>query len=342
MPTQSMTAVPPPLLISQISFPLWGASTLLAAVELDLFDALKDGENSANAVASKLKLNPKGTGLLLDALTALNLLEKNGDRYRLTELTKIYLLRGSNLYLGEHIKGSHRMMAESWGTLAERIRSGVPAQEVNKEEIAEQFFPQLADNIFPLNFSIAQMVAEKFLQNLPKNARVLDVAAGSAVWSIPIAQSEETVRVDALDFPKVLEITRKRAKQHSVEKQFNYLSGDWRAVTLDPKSYDVILIGHLLHSEGRSASEELLRKLHSALKPGGKLIVAEFMPNDARTGPVFPVMFAINMYLQTTEGCVFTFSELKDLLERTGYSGIDRPELPNLGPESPIVVATKK
>src|SRR5271163_4856439 len=131
MPTKSITAVPPPLQISQISFGLWGASTLLAAVELELFEALKDGEGAADAVASKLKLNPKGTTLMLDALTALGLLEKSGDRFRLTELTKAYLLKSSNLYLGEHIKGSHRMAADSWGALAERVRTGIPAQEVN-------------------------------------------------------------------------------------------------------------------------------------------------------------------------------------------------------------------
>jgi len=343
MPTKSITAVPPPIQISQVGFGAWGASALTAAVELDLFDALKDGEAAAEAVASKLKLNQRGTALMLDAMTALGLMQKSGDRYKLTEISKAYLVKGSNLYLGEQIKGSRRMMQEAWDSLPDRVRSGIPASEVNKEEIAEQFFPQLADNIFPLNFSIAQLAAEKVvLQNLPKNARVLDVAAGSAVWSIPIAQSDESVRVDALDFPKVLEVTRKRVKQHDVEKQYEYLAGDWRGVILKPDTYDVILLGHILHSEGHAASETLLRKLHVALKHGGKVIVAEFMPNDQRTAPIFPVLFAINMYLQTTEGCVFSFSELKELLERTGYTGVDRPELQYIGPESPIVVATKK
>jgi ubiquinone/menaquinone biosynthesis C-methylase UbiE len=340
MQTKTAPLSAPPLLIGQIVHSTWAFSTLAAAVELDLFAPMSRGKQTAEEVAAKLKLDPAGTKVMLDGLAALDLTKKLDHSYELTQVSRDYLLKESNLYLGKYIEVARQSLSRTWDSLAQCVRTGKPAQEVNKEVIATQFFPALAEAIFPLSYSAAQMIVNHLqLSTLPKPARVLDVAAGSGVWSIPIAQANAGVKVDALDFPAVLEVTKKFATKYSVDSQFNYLAGDWRSVNLEPEAYDVVVIGHLLHSDGVVASEELLLKLHGALKPGGDLIVAEFMPDEQRTSPLFAVLFAINMFLQTTRGCVFTQAELERLLLKTGYGEIDRPELAHYGAQSPVIVA---
>jgi ubiquinone/menaquinone biosynthesis C-methylase UbiE len=227
--------------------------------------------------------------------------------------------------------------------MADCVRSGKPEQEVNKQETAEEFFPELAAAIFPMNYAIAQMVVEKLkLSELKLGARVLDIAAGSGVWSIPVAESNNNVTIDAVDFPAVLQVTRKFAMRHNVAPQFNYIAKDWRQITLEPNSYDVIIIGHLLHSEGKESSETLLGKVNPALKEGGWVVIGEFLTNEERTAPAVAVLFAINMYLQTTQGCVFTYLELKEMLENTAYKNVERLTLPMFGDQSPVVVAQRK
>ncbi len=330
----------PPLAITEIVHSDWAFKTLHAAVELEIFEPLKSEDKTAQVVASELKLNLQGTTVILDALVAMGLLEKADQRYRLGDSARTYLLKQSQLYLGDFVRFAQRAVNESWGTLAECVRVGKPAREVNKQETAEQFFPKLAAAIFPLNYSTAHLVVDALkLEALPKGARILDVATGSGVWSIPIAERNRAVHIDALDFPAVLEVVREFAKKSSVDQQYSYLSGDWRALTLDANAYDLIIIGHLLHSEGRQASRELLKKLKSAIKDGGKLVVAEFMPNEGRTAPLGPLLFAVNMFLQTSDGCVFNISELCDLIEGAGFNDACRLELPFYGHESPVVVA---
>lgn len=340
MQTKTGVLSAPPIAIGNIVHSMWAFSTLTTAVELDLFAPMSNGRKTAGEVAATLQLDPHGTELMLDGLAALDLLTKSPTGYELTELSRDYLLKESHLFLGQYLQVAHGQVTRWRDSLAASVRTGQPSLEVNKEETATKFFPALAEAIFPLNYSVAQMIVNHLqLSTLPKNSRVLDVAAGSGVWSIPMAQSNAGIKVDALDFPAVLEVTKKCTRAHAVDSQFNYLVGDWRQVNLEEKAYDVIVIGHLLHSEGTQASEELLTRLKPALKPGGDMIIAEFMADDGRTGPVFPVLFALNMFLHTTKGCVFTYPELEKLLRRSGYVDIDRLELPHFGAQSPIILA---
>jgi ubiquinone/menaquinone biosynthesis C-methylase UbiE len=328
MQTTARSAMLPPTAILKITHADWACRTLCAAVELELFEPMKEKE--------------KGTSVLLDAMVAIGMLDKSNSRYRLSETARIYLLKDSKLYLGQYISTAKRRLSETWDSIVDCVRTGKPANEVNKKEHAEQFFPELAAAIFPLNYSEAQMTCEALqLDKLGKEARVLDVAAGTAVWSIPIAESHPSVRVDALDFPAVIEVAKEFTKKFSVHDKYRFLVGDWRSVKLERESYDVVIIGHLLHSEGEAASRELLSKLKDAIKPGGKLVVAEFMPNDERSAPPGPVIFAVNMFLHTTTGCVFSYSELKKLIEEAGFHDVVRLNLPYVGNESSVVAATR-
>jgi ubiquinone/menaquinone biosynthesis C-methylase UbiE len=333
----------PPLALTSVLSGQWATIALFNAIELDVFAPIKDGQTTASAIAKKLKLDEKGVALILDGLVGMQVLEKKNENYSLTDVAELYLLKSSPLFLGEFFEFGRGPGAEAWKSLGEVIRTGKPKQEVNKEETAEKFFPSLAAALFPLNYTTAAMVADELkIDKLPGAPRALDVAAGSAVWSIPMAEKCSSLKVDALDFPVVLKVAERFTKKYGVQDRYQYLSGDWRGVTLEPNSYDLVILGHILHSEGLSASKTLLDKLCKAMKAGGRIVIAEFMPNEHRTGPLFPLLFAINMYLQTSDGCVFSVAELKNLLESYGFHEVKRLDLPYFKGESPVVIATKK
>lgn len=75
-----------------------------------------------------------------------------------------------------------------------------------------------------------------------------------------------------------------------------------------------------MHSEGRARSKVLLDAVYRATKTGGSLIVAEFTTDDTRANPPFGAMFAVNMFVLTTEGCVFTDNELDSIIKEAGFS----------------------
>jgi ubiquinone/menaquinone biosynthesis C-methylase UbiE len=271
----------------------------------------------------------------------MELLEKQADTYQLTEAARLYLLPQSDLYLGPYID-MQTELGKLWENLADAVKSGTSPACVNQQEKGEMFFPQLAAAIFPLNFTTAQSVAEKLrVDALPKDARILDLAAGAAVWSIPMAQQHAGLQVDALDFPATLATTRTFVEKHGLTNRYHYLAGRWQDVDLPESAYDLILLGHILHSEGRVESERMLEKIKKALKPGGRLVVAEFFANANRTAPMFVLLFGLNMLLATEQGCVFSEAELTDMLNRQGYVEPERLDLPFYEQGSPILVAKK-
>jgi hypothetical protein len=81
-----------------------------------------------------------------------------------------------------------------------------------------------------------------------------------------------------------------------------------------------------------------LRKTFDALAPGGTVAIMEFVPNHDRTGPPMPLLFAVNMLVNTEEGETFTFPEMSAWLREAGFVN---PRLLDVPAVSPLVLATR-
>jgi 2-polyprenyl-3-methyl-5-hydroxy-6-metoxy-1,4-benzoquinol methylase len=329
-----------PIKISQLLNGTWAIQALRSSLELKIFDQLEQAEQAASAIASALKADKRATEILLDALVAIGLLQKNSNKYSLTEESRTYLLSTSPLYIGSYVI-LNQDRESAWRQLSDVVRTGTPLDHVNEDKRAQEFFPALAEMIFPINFATAQRVAEELqIAQLPDTAKILDVAAGAATWSIPMALANSSVHVDALDFSTTLEVTKKFATKYGVADRYSYITGNWRDVKWNNAAYDVVILGHILHSEGEKLSYELIKRSFTALKPGGKLVIAEMIANSDRGGPPFAMLFGINMLINTVEGCVFTDSELNEMLSAAGFTKTYRMPVEEM-PCSPIMIAQK-
>ena len=183
-------------------------------------------------------------------------------------------------------------------------------------EQGKEFFPKLVASIFPGSFAASIVAVSRFPEKeRSKIHKILDVAAGSGAWSLAFARAIPEARVTTVDFPEMTPITREFAEKFGVAARYDYVEGDLRQVDFGREMYDLVILGHIIHSEGEKHGKELLRKSYAALRPGGKLLIGEFVPNDARTGPAMPVLFGLTMLLQTEEGNVFTLTRIPYLAE---------------------------
>jgi ubiquinone/menaquinone biosynthesis C-methylase UbiE len=397
----------PPTPIVELLHTSWAVQILKSSLDLGVFEALRDGPLPSQDVASKLGLDSRGAAFLLDSLVGMEVLGraelmgkelKGRPVYELNILSRTYLVKESPLFMGLYFR-QHEELDKMWRRLKDSLLSGKPVMAVNEDKQAEEIFPQLAEAIVPWNYVIAGDVVESLKERGNSLGRVLDLACGSAIWSIPFAQGAQAVEwceaiergdtcggngaegavatentgagtegcaavgvgpdekaqvaglgagaaegvspvhVDALDFPAVLQVARKTTARFKVAERYSYLEGSWRDVKLADHSYDVIILGHILHSEGMAASQALLAYCYSAMKAGAALVIGEFMPNKERTGPLFPLMFALNMYLATSDGCVFSFEELREMCLEAGFSEVFRHSAVEY--DSPVVVAIK-
>ena len=327
-----------PELLHQINFSLVPSRVLAAGVQLGVFSHIAAGKNTAEGIARAAKSNRRAMRMLLDALVACQLLTKKDSQYGLPPLAGKFLVRGSPDYMGGMMENDD--LSEAWRHLAKAVRTGKPFHRVEKESLAVKFFPTLVSTLHVTNREPARRAAEALgVGSARQGLSAVDVACGSGVWGIAVAQADPQARVTAQDFPAMLRHTRKYLKTAGVEQQFDYLPGDLRKVEFGKQRYDLALLGNIVHSEGERSSRNLFRRLYRALRPGGRIAIVDMIPNDARTGPPFPVFFALNMLLNTQEGDTYTLAEYADWLMKAGF---DRVEKADIGSHSPIIIGYKK
>ena len=325
-----------PSALLQMHFSFAPARTLTAAVQLDVFSALADGPREAQEVAARIGATPRGTRMLLDALTGMQLLAKDCGKYRLGPLAQRYLVRRSPEYLGSLFESD--ALWRAWTGLTEAIRSGRPAQRVDQQEQAQEFFPILVRSLHVANRGPAERLAQALGVADRRPLAVLDAGCGSGVWGIAVAETAPHARVTALDFPRVLELTREYTSRHGVQDRFDYLAGDLRTADLGEARFYLCILGNIVHAEGEVASRALLARLRRATRPGGLIVIADMVPNDERTGPVYPLLFALNMLVNTEAGDTFTLTQYTEWLLAAGFAQVRTCEI---GSHSPAIVATK-
>ncbi|VVM04943.1 acetylserotonin O-methyltransferase [Methylacidimicrobium tartarophylax] len=316
-----------------------GSRIVRAAVDLGVFSQLAKNSGTAEEVAGALGVSVRGTRVLLDSLTALQLLGKEKGSYRLLPIAEALLVPESPDYLGDLVHGS--ILDETWDHLAEAVRKGGLAEAVEpveQQKRAEEFFPLLIRFLHVVNRGPAIAAARALGAGAAhRGMRILDLACGSGVWSLAVAHVDPEARVTAVDFPGVLEHTRRYGERHGMADRYEYLPGNIQEVSLPEARYDLAILGHILHSEGEGKSRRLLGRIAKALRPEGRIAILEFLPNRERTGPLDPVLFGLRMFLNTEEGGIFSAEEYAEWLGEAGFPEVESFEI---GTHSPLLVAS--
>lgn len=335
-----MTNALNPEKVLQFSFAYAPPLMIEAAVKLGLFDALASGPKTADDLATETNTSARGVRILLNGLVGLQLLTHPAPgQYQLTPEADAFLVRGRPAYLGGFFGHASTQLIPKWLGLTEIVRTGKPASSVNAEGDGAAFFQQFVEDIFPLSRRAAVGLADHL--NLPAATApvsVLDLAAGSGVWGVSLAEKSAQVRVTAIDWDGVLPVTKKVAARHGVADRFTFVAGDLDSADFGT-GHHVATLGHILHSEGIERSKALLTKTFAALAPGGTIAVAEWLVNDDRNGPPPGLIFAVNMLVNTDRGDTFSFGEISAWLTAAGF--VNPRMVEELPCPSPLVLATK-
>ncbi len=329
-----------PQKVLQFSFGYAPPLMIEAAVRLGLFDALASGEKSSDDLAATTGANVRGIRILMNGLVGLGLLtHPKPGHYALSPEADAFMVRGHPAYMGGFFRHASTQLIPKWLQLTEIVRTGKPAHAVNMEGDGAAFFQQFVEDIFPLSRQAAMGLADHLgLPAAKQPVSVLDLAAGSGVWSVSLAEKGPTVKVTAVDWPGVLPVTKRVAERHGVGNRFTYVAGDLADADFGT-GHTIATLGHILHSEGIERSKSLLKKTFAALALGGTIAIAEWLVAEDRSGPPPGLIFAVNMLVNTDRGDTFSFAEIARWLTAAGF---ENPRvLEHLPCPSPLVLATK-
>ncbi len=316
----------------------WGYApplVLEAAIRHKVFDSLDSGPKSIAELLPLTNTSRRGLTIILNALVGFQFLAKQGDKYALTPESAAFLVRSKPSFMGGMILHTSEQLLPKWLHLNQIVTTGKPDHAVNQQQDGEEFFHQFVNDIFPMSYPAAQALAAHLNLTGPKS--VLDLAAGSGVWTIALAQHSPEVKVTIVDWPGVIDVAKANAEKFGIGSRFTYHQGDLASADFG-SNHDLATLGHILHSEGETRSRALLKKTFGALNSGGTIAIQEFLVNADRTGPVNGLVFAVNMLINTDEGDTYSFEEISTWLNEAGF--VNARQLPAPGP-SPLILATK-
>jgi SAM-dependent methyltransferase len=298
---------------------LHAASMAMAAVDaarqLWVFRRLAHGSADLPTLIADCRMSRRGALLLLTALANLGLVSANADGvYHLTTPTLV-------------------MASAPGDNLAELIRNDYMPTAGDTQAGAEKLYPDIVAMLGAWFAPAAEHAAARLHT---ANLRVLDVGAGAAPWSLAFALRNPNCRVTAVDLPAVLAVTRQCVIAAGCQAQYEYLAGDCFGIDWQNGTYDLAITGNVCHLFGPAANRRLLERLFQALRPGGRALIFDFLPNDPLDGPRWIVLYALGLFTRTNSGQVYPFSAYANWLEETGFMDIERIDLGAAPPISMI------
>lgn len=313
---------------------------LKAAIELEVFTAIGEGNTTAAEIAKRCQTSEKGMRVLCDYLTIMEMLTKQDGHYALTLDSSVFLDKRSPAYLGGATEFlCSPMLIEGFKNMAEAVRRGGTAMG-NDGTIGPDnpVWVKFARGMGPMMAMPASLMAKIADPSADRKLRILDIAAGHGLFGISFATHNQQAEITALDWKAVLEVAKENAQKAGVGDRYHTIEGS--AFDVDFGSgYDLVLITNFLHHFDPPTCETLLRKVHAALADGGRAVTLEFVPNDDRVTPPDSAGFSLVMLAGTPAGDAYTFAELERMFASAGFS---RSTIHQLPPTIQQVVISEK
>jgi SAM-dependent methyltransferase len=295
---------------------------ILTAFELDVFTFIDDDSMDAETVSKGLKLNNVATERLLNALVGLKLLEKNNGSFRNTKESLIFLSKTSPEYMAGFAHSNH--LWNTWSHLTDVVKTGKAAhnKEINErgEEWLEAFIHAMHDRG---KKQAPEQIARIDLTGVNS---LLDIGGGSGCFSMEFLKRKTEMKSVVFDLPNVVPISKKIVEQEGFSGKIDHYTGDYTTDEL-PKGFDLIFLSAIVHSNSYETNRKLVRKCYDSLNSNGRIVIQDWVLDDAKTEPLQGTVFSINMLVGTEEGDCYSENEIKSWYENAGFTDVHKVDL---------------
>jgi ubiquinone/menaquinone biosynthesis C-methylase UbiE/predicted transcriptional regulator len=327
--------IPNPMLIFETLNGFQRSAALAGAIELDVFSIIAAGSTTTGQIASKCNASERGIRSLCDALVGIGLLRKNEAKYSLTLDTATFLDRRSPAFMGGAARFlCHPKQHEAWEGLLPAVKAGTSQSDEYATDVESEIWVDFAKGMAAFMMPAAQRIAE--LAGTAQPIRVLDIAASHGIYGIMVAKSSPQAEITALDWPHVLEVAKENARKFAVMERYKTIPGSFFEVDLG-SGYDLALLTNFLHHFDRETCIGIIRKLKSALEPGGKIATVDFVMDDDRVTPTGAAWFSLAMLVGTKAGDSYTFAEFSQMFREAGFANTRRYEVMPGSPQSILI-----
>jgi SAM-dependent methyltransferase len=311
-----MVAAPDPDDVLELFLGFWISRTVMAAVEMGVFELLDgDGLPAGEARARLGGLAERPARALLDTCVSVGLLDRDGDTYRTSALASRFLTAASEYSLRNYVL-DERWCWGAWGRLEDALRAD--AQQLPPDAEGYHAFPEdfFLDFLHGHSLAMGERLADAV--DLSHVSRIMDVGGGSGAVSIALARRWPGLGAVVVDQAPVAARAVQHIDRAGLSGRITTLAANIFADPL-PGGCDAAVLANVLHDFSPGRCRELLARVAGALPPGGRLLVMEIVPDDERRGPPLAVAFAAAMVINTAGGDAHTTARYREWLDEAGF-----------------------
>ena len=325
--------------IMQTGLGFWASKTLLSAVEIEIFTELAKKPGNVTELKARLRLHPRSALDFLDALVALNFLERRDGTYYNTPSTDLYLDKCKPSYIGGLLEMANNRLYSNWGLLTTALRTGKQQRETrdSPEDIFEHVYADterlrvFLKAMTGISRSSNLAIARNFPWSEFKTAVDVGTAQGDLITQVALANPHITGI--GFDLPVVGPIFGDYITENDLKDRVDFHPGSFFDSPI-PKA-DVVLMGHILHDWDLEQKMLLIRKAYEALPAGGALVVYESLIDDDRSKNAFGLLMSLNMLIETPGGFDYTGADCTSWMKEAGFRSTRIEHL--AGPDSMVI-----
>ena len=306
-----------PTPIFELSVAYWRSCVLFTAVDLGVFNALAGGGRDLENLCARLATPRRSMELLIDALVALRLLEKDANTITNSRLAADYLVPDSPAFLGDALQ-FHARAFGAWGDLSKTIRTGEPAVAANHILGSD---PGATGNFVRAMHNRALGVARCLVElcDLSNTRRLLDLGGGPATYARLLVERHAELRVTVLDLPDVLDVASELIQDSPAKDRITLQPGDMWSAALGT-GYDAVLLSGVLHRTEGDKTIALLKRAAAAVAPRGKVLISDLFTGGPTQSPVLPELFSLHMLLTADCGRSLPLSRMETMCTDAGLT----------------------
>ncbi len=330
VPSVKTTKAPNPQAIFDTATGFMRAKHLFVAAELGIFESLAQKAKPLADLARDLKLPPRTTRIIVDAVTALGFLEREGELYRNSDVAQAYLSGAGPQDMRSFTRFWNRLSYRRWLTLEDSVRLGRGASgEFNFTVEEQKIFSEGVEG-----FSAGQAAALAERYDFSAHRRVLDLGGGTGSFVRAIAELYPKLESTLFELPAAAAVARQKISGTPLASQMTIVDGNFLSDPIPP-GHDAVLAANVVHVLTPEQNVQLLRRVRDVSGPGTHLLLVDLWTNATHTDPLFAALMAGEFLVVGGNGDVYSTEEAKVWLSESGWRFLEHRPL--AGPASLVL-----
>lgn len=314
--------------VDSVSYGFMASQAVFSGLELGVFDAIAAaGDKGLDLAALQKSCNCDAPRLqtLVTSLTAIKALKRDGATgiYTNSPNASKFLVQSSRAYYGDYLRYQMgRQFYHRMGALPDVMTTGEApsyASWFSDPETANTYTQAQHNG----SMATARYLVKKKL-SLEGVTKMLDVGGGSGAFSYVFTEATPGLTSTVLELPEVCKTGEGIKKTMSDDVQgrvsFTELDATNPQWPVNDGAYEVVLMSYISGSVPESIIGELYKNAYKALKPGGRLLVHDFMVNDSLDSPALGALWALQHVTVNADGLGLCPKEIIDRTTAAGFS----------------------